>query len=801
MNVHLKKSLADIRHYRGRTLLVVIAIFIGVLGITGISMTEHTLLAALEFSLGGQNSQPDIVMAVDRLQPELQSQLQELPNVKTVQYEKDFTKLWHVQRAPGYLQIKIISYPDLQHVNLGAFELVSGRYPQAADEIMMEYGDKGLENINLGDTLTIDTAQAQMRLHVVGFARTPGSDPAVTEKVQAYMSQAAINQLNAFTTLDQPNRPTRLQLVNVKVDTLNHTQAVARALAQTLQAHGVRVLMTGTPSANALSWDEYAGVFTLSILLVILAIAISTILLFNTITMMVTEQITIIGTMKVLGGTRGRIMLGYLLTVGIYSLLALVPGIVLGLFAGFFLASAVAATIPIATGSFDVAPEIIAPGLLAGLIVPLLAAIPPVWNGTRITVRAALSAYGVHTSERRAGTLRRRLANLSWPSQTSWLGLRSLFRRTWRVLLVLLTLTVAGVSFLVVQTLTTSVNDAVDSTYAKLAADIEVDAENASFQQLQQQLGALPNVARVERYRLIGANTFWGHISVWGFEPGTRLYHYQLTSGRWLRPGDSNVVLLSDSLAQRSGLSVGQVLSATGTQGLAANWTVIGTVQQASNSFGEVGAVILPEATVAEFQGVPPGAVNDEVSRILLEVRDHSPQALDQLTNRIGALALSSNTGKSSGIVNVLRMQDEVLRHQKSWYGVYGLLYGVAAIIGIAGILALANELATSVLERRREIGILRVLGASSRNIAQVFWVQGLALGALAWASGAIIGIPLSYVFLRLFSQLVLPASFVASPLAFVIMLFAILLIATLASIAPALRAARLRVATMLRYE
>lgn len=320
MNVHLKKSLADIRQHRGRSLLVVFAIFLGVPGITGISMSEDTLLAAFAFSLGGQNSQPDIVVAVAQLKPELQSQLQALPNVRTVQEETDLTTLWHVQRAPGYVQIKIISYPNLRHVHPGSFELVSGRYPQAANEIMMEYGDKGIENVNIGDTLTIDTAQRQAKLHIVGFARTPGSNPAVTEQAQAYMSEAAINQLQAFTTLDQPNRPTRLQLVNIKVKNLDQLQSVASEVKQVLHTYGVDVLMTGTPSAATLSWNQYEGVFTLSTLLVILAIAISTLLLFNTITMMVTEQTAIVGTIKVLGGTRGRILLGYLFTVGIYSI-------------------------------------------------------------------------------------------------------------------------------------------------------------------------------------------------------------------------------------------------------------------------------------------------------------------------------------------------------------------------------------------------------------------------------------------------------------------------------------------------
>ena len=801
MNIHLKKSLADVRRYKGRTLLVVIAIFIGVLGITGISMAEHTLFSAFEFSIGGQNSQPDIVMAVDQLKPALQPKLGVLANIKSVQYETDFTTLWHVQRAPGYVQIKVINYPDFQHVSLGAFELVSGRYPQAAEEIVMEYGDKGLENINLDDKVTIDTAHGQAQLRVVGFARTPGSNAAVTEKAQAYMSGSAIQQLNAFTTLDQPNRPTRLQLINVKVNSLNQIESVTNELQQTLTSNGVKVLLTGTPSSSTLSLQQYEGVFTLSTILVILAIAISAILLFNTVTMVIAEQIAIIGTMKVLGGMRGRIMFGYLFTVSIYCILATVPGIILGLIGGFLLASAVTSTIPIATGPFEVTADVIGLGLLAGFGVPLIAAILPVWNGTRITVRDALSAYGVRATGGSASPLRRRLSGLSWPSQTTWLGLRSLFRKGWRVTLVLFTLTVAGMSFLIIQTATTSVNNSVSSTYARVSADLEVDTENASFQQLRTQLGALPNVQRVERYRLIGGNTVWGRISIWGFDSDTQLYHYQLTSGRWLRAGDSNVVLLSDALAQRSGLSIGGVITVTNAQGQPANWTIIGTVKQSSDSFGEVGAVVLPEKTVAQFQGTPANVLNDEVSRILLQVRDHSQQSEDQLTNRIGALAMSSNANKSSGIVNVLRIQDEITRHQRSWYGVYGLLYGVALIIGVTGILALANELATSVLERQREIGVLRSIGASSFRIAQVFWVQGLALGSLAWCIGALLGIPLAYAFLQLFSRLVLPADFVASPLAFVVMLVAILVIATLASIAPALRASRLRIATMLRYE
>ena len=99
------------------------------------------------------------------------------------------------------------------------------------------------------------------------------------------------------------------------------------------------------------------------------------------------------------------------------------------------------------------------------------------------------------------------------------------------------------------------------------------------------------------------------------------------------------------------------------------------------------------------------------------------------------------------------------------------------------------------------EIGMLRAMGASGWRVGQVFWSEGLALGGIAWLAGGVIGLPLAYLFVRAFSQMVMPVDFVIDPVAFVVMLVAIVAIATGATIAPASRASQIRVADMLRYE
>jgi putative ABC transport system permease protein len=145
--------------------------------------------------------------------------------------------------------------------------------------------------------------------------------------------------------------------------------------------------------------------------------------------------------------------------------------------------------------------------------------------------------------------------------------------------------------------------------------------------------------------------------------------------------------------------------------------------------------------------------------------------------------------------------QQEVQYRQQSWLIFYALLYGVALIVGAVGILGLTDALAASVLERRREIGLLRAMGASDWQVARVFWVEGLTLGGIAWLLGVLLGLPLAYGFIQLMSRLVLRVDFFIAPSALIVMLAAVLLISTLASIIPALRASRMRIADMLRYE
>jgi putative ABC transport system permease protein len=797
MSARRKKSFADVTRRKGRTFMVVMGIFIGVFGLTVINFTQATIFNAYAYSMGSAANYPDVEVTVDKLVPALTSSLAAVDNVRAIQMQAKMDTSWNVASAPqGGFGMDILSFPDLQQVAITPFQLTSGRYP-GVGEIVLEYGDQQLQRIAIGDTVTVNTSQdTTTTLKVVGFARTQGlASPVSTQTARGYVSMDGFQRAFGATVSSQIGPQLRYAIA-FKVKKTKLESSTATAVAAVLKANGVTVKGISYPTPfNTALLTVLGGVFTLLRLLAILAVLLSSMLILNTILTLVAEQTQIMGMMKALGGTRGTILRGYLVSVWIYSMLGTLPGIALGLVLGYPLASALVNDIDL--GPFSVDPWIVILSLGVGFGVPLLAAFIPLWVGTRITVREAFAGYGISSrqSRRRVRSSGERMGLLS---QTTWLGLRGVFRRRGRAILTLLTLTLAGATFLTVQTTSASTNQMIADITANSHYDVQADVppDGTQAQTLSSQIQALTNVKRVETATEVeGLTTQWGKVDMKGFQVDTQIYQPTLLSGRWFTANDTNAVLINERFAQTSGLQVGQTLLVSNL-----TLTVIGIVHQPQLDLQRVGELITTN-DVSNRLGTSDTNLGI-VTELLVQARDNSAAALVTLVNQIDQFYPSGGAGPSiGGSGPVMTHQALVAQQQQGFYVFYALLYSVALIVGSVGILGLANALAASVLERKREIGIVRSMGGSAFRVAQIFWVEGMSLGGIALLLGALVGIPMAYGFVQVMSKLLLQVDFLLDASALMVMVVAVLLIATLASIIPAFRASQLRIADMLRYE
>lgn len=819
MSVLLRKALADVTRRKGRTLLAVLGIFFGVLGFTAVNEASDVIGGAFFYSTDA-GAVPNITFVVSSLPSAVATTIRHMPNVEKFQVRTTYNTSWlNANGSNGTPIIEIDGYQYGQAVQLGEFQITSGHWP-GPGEIVMDESDQVLKPIALGDLVTVSTLNDnQVSLHVVGLARTRGllvshpPAPAV-----GYMSLAGLQALVQGSTVisDKGGTPHGTQIL-IKTRNANDPRLTYETITQVLRGAHLSIAFShwNFVSGNADTQLQVVGLLAIIRLLALLALMLVGVMIFNTITTLLTEQLKIIGTMKALGGTRWRIIAGYLMTVGIYSGMGTVLGLGLGLQAGYQLASRLAATvqysvgqlpITVDVGPFQAAPWILLSSVCVGVLIPLLSALWPLWVGTRITVREAMAAYGVRTGATTRAYVWRR--HLLWVPQTVWLGLRGLFRRPGRVTLALLALTLSSAIFLAVQLSNDSLSANVDQGYNIFHSDMRIDLTDTGTvpsQQLVRSLRSLPGVQFVEPIDPVVITISGRELRLMGLPAETHLYQPQVVAGRWLQPHEQSSLVINDFAAQQLNLHIGDRVTiktsdTAASQGQQANWTIVGIIHEVSDiaaTANPQGRLGLTFTTLDNLNLTLRHQPADAAERLWLSTFDHSTQSLRQLSQRI------QRTLNVSGLQNISIQTWQLVQAQETGpLPIVYLLFDTGAImVAFMGLLGLSHTLAASVLERRLEVGILRSLGATGWRVGTVFVIEALALGIIAWGLGAVFGLPGGAAMLNMLGAYFGPIDVSFRPLIVLLTLLFVVVVAFVASFGPALSASRVRIRGILRYE
>ncbi len=131
------------------------------------------------------------------------------------------------------------------------------------------------------------------------------------------------------------------------------------------------------------------------------------------------------------------------------------------------------------------------------------------------------------------------------------------------------------------------------------------------------------------------------------------------------------------------------------------------------------------------------------------------------------------------------------------------LLLVMAILLALVGGLGLMGTMSINVLERTREIGVLRAIGAPNRGVAQVFILEGITIGLLSWGMGALLAIPMTQGLNQAVGvpTMGMPLTYAYSLPGLWTWLVTVILLSALASFIPARNASHLTVREVLAYE
>jgi putative ABC transport system permease protein len=823
-----RKVIRDLWGNKLRTTLVVLSIAVGVFAVGMILGTQETVMTALD---GGWNATnpPHIIFYTDPFDENLLFTVRHTPGVREADGKrtvfvrfKDPAQLRAAAGAPQagdppadpakWRNLNLASYADFDNARVGRVFPQSGAWPPAEQEVLIERASLAWMNAKVGDTLLVEAPNGRQReLRITGVTHDPGQMQASWGGAGAgYINQDTLTWLGVSRDMDE------LDVIATDAPTdRKQMNRLAQEVRNKIEKSGRTVYYTYIPQPG----KHPAGESVQPILMVLgvlgfMSLGLSGLLVINTMQALLTQQVRQMGIMKAIGGRSGQIMGIYYAMVFAFGLLALAVAVPLGALGAQGLTGYMATLLNFDVRSFDIPPRVLALEVLIGLAVPLVAALYPIISAVRITPREAMSDYGLAASRAarpsrlalgrgdRPGSKRLptfgKLATLNLLiARPALLSIRNTFRRRGRLALTLATLILGGAIFIAVFSVRDSVLTTLDNMFAYVDYDAIVQFRRPyRIDLVEREALTVPGVAAAEGWRFDNGrrmrpdDTESDPVFVRGVKADSALVKPRLVEGRWLLPNDENAIVINTMLLKdETDLKVGSALKLK-LSGRETDWRVVGIVS---------GTPPAPMLHVNyPYLARIMGAV-DRAGLVIVTTQDHAPAAQASV-----AKALEEHF-KTLGIeVGYRQTSTEESQQIIARFDVLIVfLMIMAVLLAVVGAIGLAGTMSLNVLERTREIGVMRAIGASDGSVFGIVVIEGLLIGLISWGVGALLAYPLGKVLSDAVGNITMKVGmdYNYSFTGVFVWLAVASVLAVLASLLPARNASRVSVRDVLAYE
>ncbi len=799
MNTQWRKIVGDFRQHRRQIGFIGFVLALGTIVVVAALNAQSILKAAIPENYARSNS-PDIQLTFDQVDAKMLDFVRAQPGV----FDADARRVMLLRVAgkkPGeWIQMMLFVLRDLEDQRVGVIHQHNGKFPPGDAGLLVEQSSLTMLPGDPSEKLNIRVAGGgTVPIAISGLTHDTSVAPGFMERViYAYATPAIAAKLGQSSSLDQ--------IIVIMEDRRTGVTQMVDSLRAALTAKGyppIRVegLANTHPHAGLMSalMQIFQG-------FAVMAFCCTAAVAAYVVSLWMKREVRQVGIMKTIGATTRQLAVQYLSLVGPFVVAATALAMPLGIWLGRWAIAYTAREQNLDIDSLQVSSQLFAGEILFTLGIPFLAMAVPIIRAARMSAREAIQDPGI-TAPVSSGALSTKLVRL--PGDRRWtFALRNAFRRKWRLFVTVAGLSLGGAVLLSAYNIYESLMSIIDVSVKDRGQDIQFSVSKPiPVAQLEAIARGLPGVQVAEAWRrtsaeVIGVDAaqattanvttigprdagYAKRALVSGYPVDTQLKKLTMQEGRWPAPGEMGVVVMTRPL-QRGlvGVKLDSEIELK-FRDRTARARVVGFVNEINAPY-----IYVDSANFETMTGVV-GIASELRLKIDTTRTDEVLAALDQAI---------LDAGVSAGpIATRWEFRKSMDEHFSNFVIVCTVIALGTALVGAIGLVAFTS---LNILERTREIGVIRAVGATPGNVTAMFLAESGSTALLSFVLAALLSYPATYAFNQFVGNnaFMMPVPVVVSKLALGL-LFSGLLVIMLAVALTISRMLRMSVRDALAYE
>ncbi|MCX7711951.1 MAG: FtsX-like permease family protein [Clostridia bacterium] len=725
----LIKVIRDLFQDKFRAVLSLMAMIIGMTSFGVILFSYNTISREIVNVFASINpSSADVV--VDRIDEKLISLTKEFKGISDFE-EKAFYELRMKVGENEWKTLHLFAVKDFEQMKINKVSSLEGSFRPGKNEVLIERDALGVGKISLGQTISISFPDSSLReFKVTGIVNDIALHPAsIHNTVYAYVSYETLADLglkgNRLDFIASGNKFDRSNILSAGNDYMK----LLEKNGYVLKSFNVM----GKPGRSP-HLDEYDSILLILQIFSIAAFLFGCTIISSLLSTILSNQIRQIGVLKAIGGKTGNIFTVYMLSISVLILVAVAISLPLSLFASQKLS-----ILLMRLGNMQL-PDGTIPGSLIlvfcvlGIVVPVLVAFFPIRRGISTTVKEAINDYGVQQSGKISTGFSCWSNNIKLFSRPILLSIRNAVRRKGRFYLNMATLTLGGVLFVAVITSMMSIQYTVSKDMERIKYDYQMSINAGTREdKIKDAISDIPEVLNYEIWGRTGGKLVYRDGQVGNLYPimapsfDTKVFMPEVLEGRWLQEGDTNEIVVG--------------------------YRFLGAEQE--YKLGDILSFKIGNATV-EFRIV--GTIKEYGSPAIYLNRKGYEQFVQE-DIRMSSIKLMTQSGNTRRSTIYHKIEHELAEHgitvlqSESKTDQYWILLGhfmviittfaiVSIMVVIVAAFGLTSTMSIQVFERTREIGIMKAMGASPKQIRRIVTAESVFIAVSSWIASIVIGIP-----------------------------------------------------------